>query len=122
MLDAVRASEMLVSNHHTTPHSTTAQKTMNLVVVLFLYPFCLRMCTRINTGSYFLDVLYLYFYMLYMGVVFTWFSLGGPKVRDHWEDLGVGGKITLIWTLGIYGSMGRTRFGWLVIGSVDGLL
>jgi hypothetical protein len=26
--------------------------------------------------------------------------LGGPKVRDHWEDLGVGGRITLSWTLG----------------------
>jgi hypothetical protein len=23
------------------------------------------------------------------------FWLGGPKVRDHWEDLGVGGMITL---------------------------
>jgi hypothetical protein len=21
--------------------------------------------------------------------------LGGPKVRDHWEDLGIGGRITL---------------------------
>jgi hypothetical protein len=26
--------------------------------------------------------------------------VGGPKVRSHWEDLGVGGKITLIWNLG----------------------
>jgi hypothetical protein len=26
--------------------------------------------------------------------------LGGPKVRDHWEDLSVGGRITLRWTLG----------------------
>jgi len=23
------------------------------------------------------------------------FWLGGPKVRNHWEDLGVGGRITL---------------------------
>jgi hypothetical protein len=23
------------------------------------------------------------------------FWLGGPKVRDHWEDLGVGGRLTL---------------------------
>jgi len=23
------------------------------------------------------------------------FWLGGPKVRDHWEDLGVGGRITM---------------------------
>jgi hypothetical protein len=30
-----------------------------------------------------------------MGEVFTGFWLEGPKVRDHWEDLGVGGKITL---------------------------
>jgi hypothetical protein len=29
------------------------------------------------------------------GEGFTGFWLGGPKVRDHWEDLGVGGKITL---------------------------
>jgi hypothetical protein len=32
--------------------------------------------------------------------VFTGFWLGSPKVRDHWEDLGVGGRITLRWTLG----------------------
>jgi hypothetical protein len=30
-----------------------------------------------------------------MGEVFTGFWLGGPNVRDHWEDLGVGGRITL---------------------------
>jgi hypothetical protein len=34
------------------------------------------------------------------GEVFTGFWLGGPKVRDHWEDLGVGGSLTLRWTLG----------------------
>jgi hypothetical protein len=33
--------------------------------------------------------------------------LGGPKVRDHWEDLDVGGRITLRLDLretGIYGA------------------
>jgi hypothetical protein len=35
-----------------------------------------------------------------MGEVLTGFWLGGPKARDHWEDLGVGGRITLRWTLG----------------------
>jgi hypothetical protein len=25
--------------------------------------------------------------------------VGGQKSRDHWEDLGVGGRITLRWTL-----------------------
>jgi hypothetical protein len=35
-----------------------------------------------------------------MGEVLTGFWLGGPKVRDNWEDLGVGGRITLRWTLG----------------------
>jgi hypothetical protein len=34
------------------------------------------------------------------GEVFTGFWLVGPKVRDHWEDLGVGGSISLRWTLG----------------------
>jgi hypothetical protein len=34
------------------------------------------------------------------GVVFTGFWFGGLKVRDHWEDLGVGWRITLRWTLG----------------------
>jgi hypothetical protein len=38
------------------------------------------------------------------GEVFTGFGLGGPKVRDHSEGLGVGGRITLIWTLGIDGA------------------
>jgi hypothetical protein len=32
------------------------------------------------------------------GVCRCW--LGGPKVRDHWEDIGVGRRITLRWTLG----------------------
>jgi hypothetical protein len=32
--------------------------------------------------------------------MFTGFWLGVPKARDHWEDLGVGGRITLRWTLG----------------------
>jgi hypothetical protein len=27
-------------------------------------------------------------------------SVGGPKLRNHWEDLGIGGRITLSWTLG----------------------
>jgi hypothetical protein len=35
-----------------------------------------------------------------MGEVFTAFWLGGPKARDYWEDLGVGVRITLRWTLG----------------------
>jgi hypothetical protein len=35
-----------------------------------------------------------------MGEVFTGFWLGGPKARDHWEGLGVGGRITLRGTLG----------------------
>jgi hypothetical protein len=35
-----------------------------------------------------------------MGEVLTGFWFGGPKLRDHWEDLGVGGRITLRWTLG----------------------
>jgi hypothetical protein len=29
------------------------------------------------------------------GKVFTGFWLGGPKVRDHWEDLGIDGRIIL---------------------------
>jgi hypothetical protein len=26
--------------------------------------------------------------------MFTGIWLGGPKLRDHWEDLGVGGRVT----------------------------
>jgi len=37
----------------------------------------------------------------------------GTEGRDHWEDLGVGGRITLRWTLGREGSMRRTGFSWL---------
>jgi hypothetical protein len=35
------------------------------------------------------------------GEVLTGFRMGVPKARDHWEDLGVGGRITLRWTLEI---------------------
>jgi hypothetical protein len=34
------------------------------------------------------------------GEAFTGFWLGGPYVRDQWEDLDVGGRIILRWTLG----------------------
>jgi len=34
------------------------------------------------------------------GNVFTEFQLGSPKLRDHWEDLGVGGSIIISWALG----------------------
>jgi hypothetical protein len=54
--------------------------------------------------------------------VFTGFGLGESNVRDHWEDLGVGEKITLGWTLGRYGSRGLTGFSCLRIGPSDGLL
>jgi len=56
------------------------------------------------------------------GEVFTGLLLGGPKVRDHWDSLGGVGRITLRWTLGSWGSMGRIGFGWLRIGSGGGLL
>jgi len=56
------------------------------------------------------------------GEVFTGFWLEGPKRRNHWEDLGVGGRITLRLTLGRQGSMERNGFGWLRIGSGCGLL
>jgi len=34
------------------------------------------------------------------GEVFTRFWVGGPKVRDHWEDAGIGGRITLRYSSG----------------------
>jgi hypothetical protein len=37
------------------------------------------------------------------GEVFTGFWFGDPKVKDHWEDLGVGGRIILRRTLGTEG-------------------
>jgi hypothetical protein len=54
--------------------------------------------------------------------VFTGSWLGGPKGRVHWEDLGVGEWITLRWTLWRQGSVGRTGFNWLRIGSSGKLL
>jgi hypothetical protein len=33
------------------------------------------------------------------GEVLTGFWLGGLKARNHWEHLGIGGRITLKWTL-----------------------
>jgi hypothetical protein len=56
------------------------------------------------------------------GEVFTGFWLGGPKIRNHWEDLCIGRMITLSWTSGRQGSMGRTGFSWLRIWSSGGLL
>jgi hypothetical protein len=35
------------------------------------------------------------------------FWLGSPKVRDYWEDLGIGRRITLSCTLGREGLMGE---------------
>jgi len=40
------------------------------------------------------------------GEVFTGFWLGLPKVIDHWEHEGIGGRITLRWTLERQGLMG----------------
>jgi hypothetical protein len=54
--------------------------------------------------------------------VFTGYWLGGPKVRDHWEDLGVSGRKILTWTLVREGSIGRTGFSWLRVGSSGELL
>jgi hypothetical protein len=56
------------------------------------------------------------------GEVFRGFWLGGLKGRDHWEDLGVGERITLRWALRRQGSTGRTGFSWLKIGFSGGLL
>jgi hypothetical protein len=50
------------------------------------------------------------------------FCLGSPKVRDHWEVIGVCGRITLSWALGRCESMGRTGYGWLRIGTSGGFL
>jgi hypothetical protein len=54
------------------------------------------------------------------GERFTGFWLEGLKARDNWEDLGVGGRKT--WTLGRQGSLGRTGFSWLRIGSSGGIV
>jgi hypothetical protein len=52
------------------------------------------------------------------GEVFTGFWLGGLKVRDHWEDLGIGGRVDLR-EIGIDGATG---FAWIRIVSSGGLL
>jgi hypothetical protein len=55
------------------------------------------------------------------GGVYTVF-VGDPNVGDHCEDLDIGGRITLSWTLGRQGSMGLTGFAWLRIRSSGRLL
>jgi hypothetical protein len=45
-----------------------------------------------------------------------------PEARDYWQDIRVGGRITLRLTLGTQEWMGRTGFGWLRIGSSGGFL
>jgi hypothetical protein len=52
--------------------------------------------------------------------MFTGFWFGGPKLRDYWEDLGVGRRITLSWALEREGSLERTGFSRLRIGSRAG--
>jgi hypothetical protein len=41
------------------------------------------------------------------------FWLGVLKGSDHWEGLGVVGRIKFTWTLGRERSMRQTGFGWL---------
>jgi hypothetical protein len=48
--------------------------------------------------------------------------IGRPEGKRPLGRLRLGGKITLNWTLGRQGSMGRTGFGWLRAGSSGGLL
>jgi hypothetical protein len=49
--------------------------------------------------------------------------LGASKGRDHWKDLGIGGRMKLRWTLGSRDRMSELDLaGWLRIGSGDGLL
>jgi hypothetical protein len=48
-------------------------------------------------------------------------SVGRAEGKRPLEDLDVGGRITLRWTLGRLGSMGRTGFSWLRIRSSGGL-
>jgi hypothetical protein len=45
--------------------------------------------------------------------------VGRPEGK---RSLGVGGRITLSWTLGRWGCMGRTGFNWLRTGSSGGIL
>jgi hypothetical protein len=48
--------------------------------------------------------------------------VGRREGKGPLGNLGVGGRITLSWTLGRQGSMGRTGFAWLRIGSSGGIL
>jgi hypothetical protein len=48
--------------------------------------------------------------------------VGRPEGKRSLEDLSVCGRISLRCTLGRWGSMGRTGFGWLRRGSSGGLL
>jgi hypothetical protein len=47
--------------------------------------------------------------------------VGRPEGKRPVERLGIGGRITVRWTLGRQGSMGQTGFRWLRTGSSDGL-
>jgi hypothetical protein len=53
--------------------------------------------------------------------IFTGVWLGGPKARDHWKDLGVGGR-NIKMDLREIRIDGGTGFIWLRIGSSGGLL
>jgi hypothetical protein len=48
--------------------------------------------------------------------------VGRPERKEPLGRPRRSGRITLRWTLGRLGSMGRTGFGWLRIGSSGGLL
>jgi hypothetical protein len=49
------------------------------------------------------------------------FLLGSPKVKNLWEDLDLGGSLTLNWSLLRQESMGRNGFSWFRTGSGGGL-
>jgi hypothetical protein len=88
--------------------------------LVFTEPECLLLCIRkpvighhLKPSEYSPQINITPLYRLRLGI---------SKVRDNSEDLGVGVRITLRWTLGRQESKGRTGFGWLRIWSSGGLL
>jgi hypothetical protein len=100
------------------PYSTTDKITVLYILILFSLYDGQTKDFGLNDSKHSLNLICSSFHReCHSDLLVSSANIWGPKGRDHWEDLGICGRITLRWTLRRLGSMGRTGFGWLRIES-----